>query len=266
MTTPYLHIDLTPKCQLAMSTTHASLTSAADERKARLAKLASLKRKQPGSDTTVSQQPQPPQDEPPPPPPDPSPPQSLHLSGRNYDPTTRAPRLGFDHSTTLLSSNNNPTLETQSNTLLQTTLATAASQEAELKQKEASGSGGGIDLFRLQPKKPNWDLKREWEERRRKWDVDGKTRAAVAKMVRERIETRKREALEAKAKEREEIDGGRGREQRSDEEEAEGAEEVGIEGAELVEGLHQREREEEEEERRERELEGDLEGEGEGVP
>ena len=249
-----------------MSTSHTSLTSAADERKARLAKLASLKRKQPGSDTTVSQQPQlqttPDPQEPQDGIPQPEP-QSKHLSGRNYDPSNCAPRLGFDNSTTLLSSN--PTLESQSTTLLTTTLQTAAEQEAELRAKEASGTGG-VDLFKLQPKKPNWDLKRELEERKRKWNVEGKTREAVARMVRERIETKKREALEAKERQRQE--GGMERREGGVDarEEAEGAEEVGIEGAELVEGVHQREREEEEEERRERELDKELDGNVEVVP
>ncbi len=242
-----------------MSTSHTSLTSAADERKARLAKLASLKRKQPGSDTTVSQEAQhsPTISDDAPTGVEPAEVSQIptHLSGRNYDPLLRGPRLGFEHSTTLLE--NAPTVESQSTAILTTTLASAADQEAELRAKEASGTGG-VDLFKLQPKKPNWDLKRELQERMRRWNVEGKTREAIARLVRERIETKKREALQARERQQ-----GQGR--RIDGRAVDGGtedegEEVGIEGAELVEGVHQREREEEEEGRREKEMDEELEG------
>ena len=232
-----------------MSTSQTSLTSAADERKARLAKLASLKRKQPGSDTTVFQT-ESPADSQPSEPPSETQPLPTHLSYRNYDPTTRAPRLGFDSSTTLLETQ--PTVESQSTTLLTDTLSTAEQQEADLRAKEASGTGG-VDLFKLQPKKLNWDLKRELQERYRRYGVEQKTQSAIARLVRERIEGRKREAVAEKQKQGESS----GQVERDGE-----GEEVGIEGADLVQGVHQREREEEEEERRERELDQELEGEG----
>ena len=69
-------------------------------------------------------------------------------------------------------------------------------------------------------------------------------------MVRERIERKKQEARE------------KGHSRKDGEGEGE---EVGIEGAELVEGVKLREKEEEEEERRERELEKESEGDGEGT-
>lgn len=90
----------------------------------------------------------------------------------------------------------------------------------------------------------------------RRWDVEGKTQGAVARLVRERVEGRRREALEKERVGKQKVLGdgeGLGN--------AEG-EEVGIEGAELVEGVHLREREDEEEERRERELDEELEGDG----
>jgi coiled-coil domain-containing protein 12 len=227
-----------------MSTSHTTLSTAADERKARLAKLASLKRKRPDAETdTTTSQPEPSTSTPSEPI---SPlPTNPHLSSRNYDPSTRAPKLGFDTSTTLLSSV--PTVESQSTTLLTSTLQSAAEEEASLREK----GNVGIDLFKLQPRKPNWDLKRELAERMRRGGVEAKTQGAIARLVRERIEGRRREMLKEKELE------GKGGEQ------GEVGEEVGIEGAELVEGVHLREREVEEEERRERE---EDEQEVEGVP
>ena len=60
------------------------------ERKARLAKLASLKRKQPGSDATVGNAEKPVDTE------TAAPATNAYISGRNYDVTTRGPRLGFE--------------------------------------------------------------------------------------------------------------------------------------------------------------------------
>ena len=68
-----------------MSSTHATLGAAADERKARLAKLKNLKRKQPGDEIVAPESTRSPS---PPPEPDVA---KLHLSGRNYDPETKGP-------------------------------------------------------------------------------------------------------------------------------------------------------------------------------
>lgn len=114
---------------------------------------------------------------------------------------------------------------------------TAAATEAQ--EAKGRAEGKGIDLFDLAPKKPNWDLKRDLA---RKMEVLGqRTDNAIARLVRERVEGQKR---------KESLEEGEG--------EGEG-EKVGMEGVDLVEGVHVREREEEEDERRERELERELE-------
>jgi len=222
---------------------HATLSAAADDRKARLAKLKSLKRKQPeeneGEDshdhhedqtlTTATSSDQQQQQSPP------SPPTKdishLHLSGRNYDPETRGPKLGFEAPPTLAL--DKPTLEEQ-----------AADIEDELRRKEAEDAQEekGIDLFKLQPKKPNWDLKRELNQRLEVLNVQ--TDNAIAKLVRERLEAKK---LEAAA-----VASASGKDVKGDGE----VEEAGLlEGPALMEGMRLREKEEAEEQRRERELE-----------
>ncbi|KEY64999.1 hypothetical protein S7711_07339 [Stachybotrys chartarum IBT 7711] len=194
-----------------------SLGAATDERKARLAKLKNLKRKQPADEVLApeSEQPASPSQEP-----DVS---RLHLSGRNYDPETRGPKLGFEAPPTL--NLEQPTLEEQ-----------AAEVEAEIKQKAAEDAldEKGIDLFKLQPKKPNWDLKRDLEKKLEILNV--RTDNAIAKLVRERITGAQKAAQKTTDVENARMDG-------------EGA---GVDGIALVEGLRVREREEEEDERREK--------------
>ncbi len=196
-----------------MSTTHASLDAAAVDRKARLAKLASLKRKQPGSDATQS--PSKEDDEH-------STPSATdtYLSGRNYDVVTKNAKLGFEN----LPNSNVETLEEQAERI-----AASTAQQAALDEIEAEK---GIDLFKLQPKKPNWDLKRELAEKMKILDV--RTQNAIAKLVRERIENAKKEASQKDKPANSDQNG-------------EVGEEVGIEGNTLVEGIHLREQEEERE-------------------
>lgn len=194
-----------------MASNHASLDAAATDRKARLAKLASLKRKQPepesltesgaGDDDTADAAPDV---------------TTTYLSGRNYDAETRGPKLGFEM---------NPldgqiTLEEQAADISKT-IADQAKKEEEAAQP--------IDLFKLQPKKPNWDLKRDLDEKLNILNV--RTENAIARLVRQRIENAQRAA---KSKGGTTTNGG------------EQGEEVGIEGEMLVEGIHVREREEEE--------------------
>ena len=203
-----------------MSATHATLSAAADERKARLAKLKSLKRKQP-TDEIVA-----PESEHPPSPPVEPDVAKLYLSGRNYDPETKGPKLGFEAPPTLALEK--PTLEQQ-----------AADVENEIRKKadEDAQDDKGVDLFKLQPKKPNWDLKRDLEKKLETLNV--RTENAIARLVRERIEGAQKAAR---------TKSGRGALSAS-----EGGEEMGIEGVALVEGVRVRERDEEEEERREKE-------------
>lgn len=203
-----------------MSATHASLGAAADERKARLAKLKSLKRKQPGDEVSI---PEPTQSPSPPAEPDVA---KLHLSGRNYDPEAKGPKLGFEAPPTLALEK--PTLEQQ---------AREVEDEIRKRAAEEARDDKGVDLFNLQPKKPNWDLKRDLERKLEVLNV--RTENAIAKMVRERIEGAQKVA-KTKA--------GKGTVEAS-----EGGEEMGMEGVALVEGVKLREREEEEDERKEKE-------------
>ncbi|KAI4126947.1 MAG: hypothetical protein LQ338_003469 [Usnochroma carphineum] len=201
-----------------MASSHASLDAAATERKARLAKLKSLKRKQPVDESTESttssagiaansDQPSPPPSV-----------TTAYLSGRNYDPTSRGPKLGFESAPT----ENAETLEDRAEQIAQETTAQEAKEEKEDKP---------IDLFKLQPKKPNWDLKRDLARKMEILNV--RTDNAIARLVRERIEGAKKKSSQQPGQE----DG----------------EKMGLRGEELVEGVHQREREEQEDERRERE-------------
>ena len=123
-----------------MSTTHAQLGAAADERKARLAKLKSLKRKQPGDEIFL---PESTRSLSPPAEPDVT---KLHLSGRNYDAAAKGPKLGFEAPPTLAAEK---TLEQQ---------ATEVENGIRNKAEEEEQDEMGVDLFKLQPKKPNLSL------------------------------------------------------------------------------------------------------------
>lgn len=207
-----------------MSSNHASLDAASIDRKARLAKLASLKRKQPEPEAeaeaeankepvevvNTSQNKT-----------------DTYISGRNFDVQTRGPKLGFENAPT----SGQITLEERA--------ASIASKITEQAKKDEEATENGIDLFKLQPKKPNWDLKRDLDEKMKILNV--RTQNAIARLVRERIEKAKKEA---QVKNNVSTSG----------DDREG-EEVGMEGNTLVEGVHLREREEQEDERRELELE-----------
>lgn len=205
-----------------MSSNHASLDAASTDRKARLAKLASLKRKQPEpvAESEANKEPE----------------EAgtrtknktdIYLSGRNFDVQTRGPKLGFENAPT----SGQITLEERA--------ASIASKTAEQAKKDEEAAENGIDLFKLQPKKPNWDLKRDLDEKMKILNV--RTQNAIARLVRERIEKAKKEAQ----LKNNDSTAGQDRE----------GEEVGIEGNSLVEGVHLREREEQEDERRELEME-----------
>ena len=209
---------------------HDSLNAAAQDRKARLAQLKSLKRKQPSSTDELTdassnalvrtESASPP------------PVTTTYLSGRNYDPETRGPKLGFE---TPPVADPNSTLEAQAEALAAETRAAAEAEEKADKP---------LDLFKLQPKKPNWDLKRDLDAKMKVVDVW--TENAIARLVRERIEGVKRAQMEK-------VGGG----ETNGGADGEG-EEVGMEGATLVEAMHVREREEEEERGREKEDDMDV--------
>ena len=212
-----------------MVSNHASLDAAATERKARLAKLKSLKRKQPPNDPEdqyaldPESTPSIPTETFPTPHPEPS---TKYLSGRNYDSEARGPKLGFENAP-------NADAETLEDRATVIASETKERDESESKQEKP------IDLFQLQPKKPNWDLKRDVA---RKMEVlNARTENAIARLVRERIEGQKKEGEKLN-------DGG----------ETAGGDNVGMGGVELVEGMHVREREEEEDMRREREQDDEM--------
>lgn len=204
-----------------MASTQA-LSAAAQDRKSRLAQLKSLKRKQPDSsqdltgdnsdgsalpgngDTEAESSVTP-----------------SYLSGRNYDVETKGAKLGFENAP----SEGKQTLERRAEELAEETRRQAEQEEKADKP---------LDLFQLQPKKPNWDLKRDLD---RKLDVlNVRTDNAIARMVRERIANQQK-AAKAKSANGQDVEG----------------EAVGMEGASLVEATNVREREDEEDARRERE-------------
>jgi len=204
---------------------HETLSAAANDRKSRLAQLKSLKRKQaPDADerhgdsdpSTALVRAEPGDEEPSV--------TSTYLSGRNFDPSTRNVKLGFD---SIPIGDATKTLEYKAKQL-----ALTAREEQEKEKKEDKP----LDLFKLQPKKPNWDLKRDLAEKMRALDVQ--TENAIAKLVRERVEAQKKEQVASGTQ----ATNGDGE-----------AQQVGMQGSELVEAMHLKEREEEEERKRDAE-------------
>ena len=227
----------------------STLSAATQDRKARLAQLKSLKRKQPDTyqetslDDPTSED-GPPASKSPRRSTSPAPGTPSYLSGRNYDPTTRGPKLGFETAP----SSNQSTLEVRAAELAATTKLQAAKDAEEDKP---------LDLFKLQPKKPNWDLKRDLERKLEVLNV--RTENAIARLVRERIvgaqgrakaQGKATAAAEGTSTTRTTDDGLEG--------EAGDGEEVGMDGAVLLEATKEREREDEEDARRERQLDEEL--------
>lgn len=201
----------------------AALSAAAQDRKSRLAQLKTLKRKQDAIQDETNEDPSTVEDSTTP---KDSNDVSKYVSGRNYDFETRGAKLGFESAP----SDGKDTLEKKASLLQQDVKQQAQAEEEEDKP---------LDLFKLQPKKPNWDLKRDLD---RKLDIlNVRTDNAIARLVRERIA---RQQAAAKDK----LNG-----------HAEGdIEAAGIEGTTLVEAANVREREDEEDARREREEEAAL--------
>ncbi|KAH8730259.1 cwf18 pre-mRNA splicing factor-domain-containing protein [Phaeosphaeriaceae sp. PMI808] len=212
---------------------HEKLSAAANDRKTRLAQLKSLKRKQaptadepdhessslPTENATALTRTNEPDNE------SDNAVTRTYLSGRNFDPETRNVKLGFE---------NQPIADPTS------TLEYKAQQlalETKQQQEEETADDKGLDLFKLQPKKPNWDLKRDLEQKTKPLEVQ--TENAIARLVRERIEGQKA----MKEKEARQVGGAR------EANEGDG-EEVGMEGSELVEAMHLKEQEEERERKR----------------
>jgi coiled-coil domain-containing protein 12 len=211
---------------------HETLSAASNDRKARLAQLKSLKRKQAPADEdpapsegesvalTKAKSPSPDA-------------AATYLSGRNYDPTTRNAKLGFSVP---------PSTADPSNTLESRAAALALSSKEAQALEAASATENNLDFAKLQPKKPNWDLKRDLKNLMRERGVDDATENAIARLVRARVEEKQNEKLKLEgSKTQPRAQGG-----------ADGEGEVlGMEGSELVEAMHLKEKEEEEERRRE---------------
>jgi len=134
-------------------------------RKERLGQLKNLKRKQQNQDQQESNDDEDTVEAP-------VPAKNSVLSGRNYDIETGLPKLGFDSAPNA----NQETLEEQA--------AVIAEETRKIKEKEEN-QDKGIDLFSLQPKKPNWDLKRDVDKKLEKLEL--RTNSAIARLVRERI-------------------------------------------------------------------------------
>ncbi|CAG9943487.1 unnamed protein product [Clonostachys rosea f. rosea IK726] len=195
-----------------------SLSAASDDRKARLANLRNLKRKQPNDEIVApeSDRARSPFEQ--------TDVSTKHLSGRNYDPETRGPKLGFEAPPTLALEK--ATLEEQ---------AADVEEEVRAHAEEEAKDDKGVDLFKLQPKKPNWDLKRNLEQKME--ILNTRTDNAIARLVRERITAAQKATKTAPGKENGDVDG----------------EAAGVDGVALVEGLRVREMEEEEERREQEE-------------
>ncbi|CAI6100147.1 hypothetical protein V2G26_008578 [Clonostachys chloroleuca] len=195
-----------------------SLSAASDDRKARLANLRNLKRKQPNDEIVApeSDRARSPFEQ--------ADVSTKHLSGRNYDPETRGPKLGFEAPPTLALEK--ATLEEQ---------AAEVEEEVRAHAEEEAKDDKGVDLFKLQPKKPNWDLKRNLEQKME--ILNTRTDNAIARLVRERITAAQKATKTAPGKENGDVDG----------------EAAGMDGVALVEGLRVREMEEEEERREQEE-------------
>ncbi|KAK6336062.1 hypothetical protein TWF730_003431 [Orbilia blumenaviensis] len=129
-------------------------------RKDRLAKLRSLKRKQEEPDAGGSENAQETEAS------------AVVLSGRNYDVQTKAPRLGFD----IAPSENQETLESRAENI-------AAETRAAIQDEEEAGAS--IDLLSLQPKKLNWDLKRDVDQKLSRLDL--MTNNAIARILHDSI-------------------------------------------------------------------------------
>ena len=204
---------------------YATLEAQTQDRKARLAQLKSVRRKQAPSDEASNDSSQPPLAKRKTP--TPSSPSddttSAFLSGRNYDPATRGPKLGFETQPQLTQ----PTVESQAKEL-----AEAAKKQSEEEEK----ANKPLDMFKLQPRKANWDLKRELDKRMEVLNV--RTENAMARIVRERIQMAQKEAKERAALNNDHKDqvNGNG--------DAEGdGEAIGMEGNTLVEATREMERE-----------------------
>ncbi|KAJ6264288.1 Pre-mRNA-splicing factor [Drechslerella dactyloides] len=129
------------------------------------------------------------------------------LSGRNYDLETKAPKLGYD----LAPSENLETLEAQ---------AASIAIETRKAINDEDTADKTIDLLSLQPKKPNWDLKRDVDQKLVR--LERLTDNAVARILRDRILQSQAAAGSANPENLAELVRQREKEEEKEEEEEEG--------------------------------------------
>lgn len=109
------------------------------------------------------------------------------LSGRNFDTESRAPKLGFS---------NPPTMEISDETGVVETVELASNKlEQQALEALKTKSGKQINLETLQPKRANWDLKRDLEPKLQ--ILEDRTQNAIIQKVRERLQ-KERQAQPAK--------------------------------------------------------------------
>lgn len=100
------------------------------------------------------------------------------LSGRNFDKETRGPKFGFDAPPVLQLSTEDGGIETVE-------LASEQLEQQALNDLMAK-SGKQIDLDSLQPKRANWDLKRDVQPKLQ--ILEDRTSNAILRNVRERLQ------------------------------------------------------------------------------
>ena len=154
----------------------ASLDAAAAARKERLSQLKSLKRKQPSAapdtseevaDKAAASSTSPPNKD------DGTKDVSHLLSGRNFDIEERAPKMGFVSQP----SAGQETVEE---------IAANIAEETRKQRVEVEKEDKPLDLFNLQPKKPNWDLKRDVEKKMER--LNQRTDIAIARLIKARLD------------------------------------------------------------------------------
>ena len=96
-----------------------------------------------------------------------------YLSGRNYDAQARGPKLGFEEQPSAAQD----TLEAQAKAL--------AEESKKQQEAEAQSENQTVDLFKLQPKKPTWDLKRHLDKKLEVLNV--RTDNAIARIDRKSV-------------------------------------------------------------------------------
>jgi len=140
-----------------------------------------------------------------------------YLSGRNFDHATGDAKRGPEHAP----DKSQNTIERQAESL-------SKAVRKQITQEESKEEA--LDLFKLQPKNPNWDLKRDLGQRTQILDV--RTDNAIARLVKQRIQSQSSKSSNGTS--------------------------TGLEGADLVEAMRVREKEDEQDEQREKEWEQTL--------